>query len=413
MYYYSSIGLLAAVILMIENHDILLGRSGSQNLPAIGIYRRFLFAVLIYYVTDVLWGIFDSLHLSSLLFADTIIYFAAMAYGVLCWTQYVVTYLAEGNAFSRFLFRAGRVFFLVSMTAIAFNCFMPVVFWISADGAYQAYGPRYAILIFQILLLLLTSGYAIRAMRQTSSEDRKRKRYRTIGLFGMVTALLLTIQLDYPLLPLYSVGYMLGTSLLHTFVVSDEKEDYRRELLASLRREKDQHEELKSAWQLAYRDPLTGVKSKLAYVEMENRTDDRIAARSATDFAVAVFDLNGLKDINDKRGHEVGDQFIIRAARLICLHFKHSPVFRVGGDEFAVLLEGPDFENRHDLQRRFDQLMDAPTEEDPVIVAMGLAEYRQAQDISFNQVFERADLQMYQRKRALKEREETPPETEP
>ena len=88
--YYSAIGLLAVMILLIENRDILFKRGGAFATPAWRAYRRFLYTVLVYYITDVLWGVLESRKLAGLLFADTTVYFVAMAAGILCWTQYIV-----------------------------------------------------------------------------------------------------------------------------------------------------------------------------------------------------------------------------------------------------------------------------------------------------------------------------------
>ena len=405
--YYSSIGLLAALVLLIENHDILFAGDESKIIPVIGIYKKFLDAVLAYYTTDMLWGVLDSLHLVSWLFADTVIYYIAMASGVLLWTQYVIGYFAEENVFSRFLYYTGRIFFGVVLTVSAVNCFVPVLFWFDGSGTYQAHMIRHVLLTFQVFLFLLTSIYAFRVMRQRKGAVKKR--YRTICLFGLAMAILLFIQLYYPLLPLYSVGYMLGTCLVHTFVVEDEKEEYKSELEASFARENLQSERLKAVRKLAYTDPMTGAKSKLAYVEEEVKKNNLIAAQLAPQFAIAVFDLNDLKVINDRLGHEVGNQYIVRASRMIGEHFKHSPVFRIGGDEFAVVLEGQDFQERNVLGNEFNRKVDAFVAENSeeayqLIIAMGMADYVAERDSDFNQVFDRADLQMYRRKRELKDR---------
>ena len=400
--YYSAIGLLAIAILLIENHDILFDRSDSQNIPAIGLYRKLLYCILLYYTTDVLWGVLDSLNLVFPLFLETMIHFIAMISGVLLWTQYVVAYLAEENAFSRFLSYAGRIFFAVFLMIDIFNCFTPVLFWIDESGAYHANTARYALLLFQISLFLLSSIHTFFAMSRT--EGATKKRYRTICLFGLTMAVMLSVQLYYPLLPLYSIGYMLGTSLLHTFVVADEKDEYKYELAASLLREKRQHEQLRSALQLAYTDSLTGLKNKLAYIEAEEQKDRLIAKREAPQFSIAIFELNELKSVNDRLGHEMGDQYIVRASRIICTHFKFSPVFRTGGDEFVVLLEGTDYQNRVDLKERFDQMITSPDYDQDMIIAMGMADFNPEQDNAFNQVFERADQKMYLRKWELKNR---------
>ncbi len=92
---YSAISILALLILLIENQDILRSRNESFNVPAWKVYRKFLFAVVAYYVTDIAWGILESNKLSVLLFADTTVYFIAMAAGVMYWTKDAVTYLDE------------------------------------------------------------------------------------------------------------------------------------------------------------------------------------------------------------------------------------------------------------------------------------------------------------------------------
>ena len=95
--YYSAIGLLAMLILLIENQDVIRNLEGAFEKPAWKVYRRFLFAVLAYYVTDILWGVIESAKLAALLFADTTVYYIAMAVGVLYWVEYTVVYLEEYN----------------------------------------------------------------------------------------------------------------------------------------------------------------------------------------------------------------------------------------------------------------------------------------------------------------------------
>lgn len=401
MFYYTSIVLLAAAILMIENHDILFDREVTNNMPARETYRNFLFVVLAYYAVDALWGVFDGFHLAFWLFADTSVYFVFLAAGLLFWTRFVIAYLAEENSFSRVLFYAGHIFFATVLAIVILNCFTPLLFWIKPDGTYHAHVARYVLLLIQILLFLLSSLYTFRAMTQT--QDARRKRYRTVCLFGLAMALFLIAQWGYPLLPLYTIGYMLGTSLLHTFVIIDTKDEYKKGLEDALQREKAHHSELKSAWQVAYTDSLTGLKNKLAYIETEEQKNLLIANRTAFPFAIAIFDLNDLKAINDCFGHKAGDQYIVRASRLICDHFKHSPIFRIGGDEFVALLEGRDYEDRDALQHSFDKMMDeANRQRNTLIIAMGLSDYDAEEDHAFHHVFARADHEMYLRKRQLK-----------
>ncbi len=226
--YYSAIGLLAVLILLIENQDVLLNLRGAFERPVWKVYRRFLFAVLAYYVTDILWGFLESRKLTALLFADTTVYFVAMAIGVLFWAQYTVAYLEEKNEFGRFLVIAGHIVAGLITLLTVLNIFEPVVFTIDSGCVYRALPMRYVILAIQIVLLLLNSVYAVTAYIWRSSKNKVR--YRTLAFFGLIMAAFLTAQLWFPYLPLYAIAYMLGTSLLHTIVVSDEKAEFMRGL---------------------------------------------------------------------------------------------------------------------------------------------------------------------------------------
>lgn len=170
----------------------------------------------------------------------------------------------------------------------------------------------------------------------------------------------------------------------------------------ALEREQEQFQELKKAWHLVYTDAMTGVKSKLAYRERRDALDKEIAAGTLRKMAVVVLDVNDLKIINDTCGHDVGDEYIKKACRLICGIFKKSPVYRVGGDEFVVLLTGDDYECREELKEKFNQEIEKNIQGKSVIVALGMAKYDAAEDSCFGELFDRADEQMYIRKRKLK-----------
>lgn len=149
-------------------------------------------------------------------------------------------------------------------------------------------------------------------------------------------------------------------------------------------------------------DPMTGVKSKHAYLNKERELDAAIQEGQADAFAIVVCDVNGLKYINDTYGHKVGDEFIRAASRLVCEIFKHSPVYRVGGDEFVAVLTGRDYENRESLLERLNAVSESHIGTDQVIVAGGSSDYRSGKDSRSHDVFERADSRMYENKQALK-----------
>jgi len=150
-------------------------------------------------------------------------------------------------------------------------------------------------------------------------------------------------------------------------------------------------------------DPLTGVKSKLAFSEYETAADGRIADGSQTPFAIVICDVNGLKYVNDTQGHKAGDDYIRSASLLVCEVFQHSPVFRIGGDEFVAVLTGRDYEHRDELMQKINLRVEENIAYDEVVVSAGLAEYEPGADTTLHAVFERADALMYKRKRELKE----------
>ena len=155
--------------------------------------------------------------------------------------------------------------------------------------------------------------------------------------------------------------------------------------------------------EMARRDELTHTKNKTAYQEAERELQMQIEEEGGP-FGIVVCDINGLKIINDTEGHKAGDDYIRSSCRLICTIFHHSPVFRIGGDEFVVLLKGEDYENRTDLIASLRRQVEENIRigEGP-IVAFGLAEYQPLSDQSVEDVFNRADSQMYGEKAHLKE----------
>ena len=228
--YYSAIGILAVLVLFIVNHDILVGRRASFDRPAWKMYRKFLFVVFLYYITDIFWGFFESRKLVVPLFADTTLYYIAMAAGILYWAGFTVAYSEEKNSFGRFIRIACNVLALLIAVLSVVNVFTPILFTVSADCVYEALPLRYVCLGAQILLLLLISVYAFAYTRRQKAGSAKRQRFLILASFGLIMTVFLTIQLWFPYLPLYTVAYMLATSMLHSFVVNDEKEEYRQEL---------------------------------------------------------------------------------------------------------------------------------------------------------------------------------------
>ena len=160
----------------------------------------------------------------------------------------------------------------------------------------------------------------------------------------------------------------------------------------------------------AYQDAMTGVKNLAAYNASAKMLGDAIAAAeegAEPAFGVVMLDCNDLKRINDRYGHGMGDRYLLNACALICRVFTHSPVFRIGGDEFAVLLQSGDYDRRDSLMEEFDGLAAEVnhTAEEPweqISVAKGMAIYRPGSDGSVEDVMRRADQRMYLDKQRMK-----------
>ena len=193
----------------------------------------------------------------------------------------------------------------------------------------------------------------------------------------------------------------------HVYILCDDKkhvlcclENIEAEVQAKAEQEKILH----SAERMARLDKLTGIKNKNAFTEFTDDLNNRIKSKDADfQFAIVMCDVNELKRINDTRGHSFGDEAIQRTSRLICNIYKHSPVFRIGGDEFAVLLTDSDYDERDQLieELRLESYNNAHTRTGPT-VACGMAVYNPENDRSFSDVFKRADKNMYENKNTIK-----------
>ncbi len=245
---YSVIGILASIVLFITNRDCFLpscrpaAQAEGEQLQNQKLYRVFLFGVLGFYLTDALWGIFDRYKLTGLQIVDTSLYFFSMAAALLLWTRYVVSYLKTSRLFGILVHVSGSVFFALEFIAIAVNLFLPVLFWFDDDGVYHAGSARYALFILQILMFLGLSLHILHVAYDSAGATRRH--YLAIGLFGLSMVIFIAVQIAYPQFPLYAMGYLIGTSLIHSFVVEDEKEVYRDNLEKALEREREHMQKL-------------------------------------------------------------------------------------------------------------------------------------------------------------------------
>jgi len=147
---------------------------------------------------------------------------------------------------------------------------------------------------------------------------------------------------------------------------------------------------------LLERDTLTGIYNRLSYsLAIDDISKNNISV------TICSFDVNGLKKCNDTKGHSAGDELIIGAAK--CLQDVFEPygdVYRTGGDEFCALLYKV-FDEKELRQKLFDKTQTWESKFGSELkIACGMAKYDCKIKTSVNEAIHKADMQMYEEKRA-------------
>ena len=158
--------------------------------------------------------------------------------------------------------------------------------------------------------------------------------------------------------------------------------------------------------EIAYKDSLTGIKNKASYDREIAALDKKISDGTAQ-FCIVMVDVNFLKRINDTYGHERGNIYLINACRFVCAIFGTENVYRIGGDEFVVILENDKVSlSKYFVTQFVAEMNRKNTDEslqpwEKISAAIGLANY-ESDDKTAEEVFKRADAQMYENKLAMK-----------
>lgn len=172
---------------------------------------------------------------------------------------------------------------------------------------------------------------------------------------------------------------------------------------ARVKKEEEYARQLELQKRLARQDALTGCQNRSSYLEHEKMINEKITEGVPLEFSVVIFDINDLKLINDTYGHDAGDKAIVEAKNMIEKIFKNSTTFRIGGDEFALILEGTDYYKRDFLVNEFISLNKKNKQKkNQVVVSCGISDFVHETDQKFISVFIRADRNMYDNKRELK-----------
>ena len=208
--------------------------------------------------------------------------------------------------------------------------------------------------------------------------------------------------------PAVDIAVLVVVIALLTVIIAQQR------IIRVKREVKESHHKISDLSKRVYVDELTSVQNKRGFDEYIQNLQEKIESEEPSEFAVVILDCDDLKKVNDQYGHDKGDVYIKKACSLICSVFKRSPVFRIGGDEFAVILQNEDYQNRKELTDLFEKKADeinsaAENKWEQVSVSLGLSEYDPKSDTSVVDVIHHADKMMYENKRTHKERNAAPP----
>ena len=158
--------------------------------------------------------------------------------------------------------------------------------------------------------------------------------------------------------------------------------------------------QLQETINIANTDALTKLKNVAAYFDMQASINSEIKSANKPKFAIVMCDINNLKEANDRYGHETGNVYIKNCSKLLNEVFAQSPIYRVGGDEFTVVLQGENYENRYSLLERLRKRIKEAEKIEYFVdgrasLAIGMADYDPKSDSLMRNVQERADAAMY------------------
>lgn len=151
---------------------------------------------------------------------------------------------------------------------------------------------------------------------------------------------------------------------------------------------------------LARNDPLTGVGNRRA---LDEKLVEVCAAQSRANIpaSLLLIDIDNFKEINDEFGHAAGDQILVRLTEIIDLRIRVTDsLYRIGGEEFVVVIEGQKKEQARRLAEQLRTLVEA-NELAPggaVTISLGVAELSSGETPA--QWLRRADVALYESKRA-------------
>lgn len=189
--------------------------------------------------------------------------------------------------------------------------------------------------------------------------------------------------------------------ICNLFFKQKQAEDLLRDTLIDLEKSNRQLQDL------SLTDELTGLNNRRGFLNWAVRHFER-ARSTGGDFTIFFIDLDGLKKINDKFGHQAGDTFISAAARVLKESFRDIDIVaRIGGDEFTALTTQADTQNNTRIKARLDEALKKDNASNPqrpfqVSFSVGAVRFREKDFHNVDEMIAFADSQLYEEKRRKK-----------
>ncbi len=178
--------------------------------------------------------------------------------------------------------------------------------------------------------------------------------------------------------------------------------------LASLRDISEHKKKQEALYALSNKDEITGLYNRRGFKSLAIQHIN-LAKQTKSSLIIVVFDIDGLKQINDRFGHMVGTKAIIETAEILQQTFRESDIIsRLGGDEFVVLTTITNPDDFKVIESRLKKIiMDHNAKKDRpynLSISMGTAQYDPINPVSLNELLDQADKSMYAYKNIKKKR---------
>lgn len=220
------VGIPAILIHIILNHDLY--TKGVIFTYAEKKYRIFCHSVLHLFIVETAWGV--AYNFSNILIMKILTYwfFVSIGFVTLMWNEFIVDYLDESDKMRRIITTVGRIFFFALIIVLLLNVFYPVMFAFDDEGKYHVYTLRYIASVIQLLLYIGATARSLNLLVRTKGE--KRTNHMAVFGFGIILIVTCVLQAWMYSLPINSIGFLIGGTIIYVYVIKDERINMQKKL---------------------------------------------------------------------------------------------------------------------------------------------------------------------------------------